>query len=148
LLGPAVPTRRSSDLNAGLLTQVRLAHAFNRLVENGAPLAEGRGPMRLHRVEGWEALRDLPQSSRSTADPALIRRLFEAGRDAAGAWLERRFGDIGVRSTIDVEAEYGDDTWLKVAPPKAPAVRRLTTGSWLRRLPLPSLPGFVRRWRR
>ena len=99
--------------NASLLAQVRLAHAFNRLVEVGAPLADGRGPMRLHRVEGWRALQDLSPSSRTTADAALIQRLFHAGREAAAAWLERRFGAIGQRSTIDVEKEYGDDTWIR-----------------------------------
>ncbi|TFZ00775.1 patatin-like phospholipase family protein [Ramlibacter henchirensis] len=122
------------SFNASLLTQVRLAHAFNRLVENGAQLAEGRGPMRLHRVEGWKAMEDLPRSSRASADPVLIRNLFLAGRDSAAAWLERRFGDIGQRSTIDVEKEYGDDTWLKVAPPREPAVRRLPGASSVQRL--------------
>lgn len=119
--------------NASLLTQVRLAHAFNHLVESGAPLAEGLGAMRLHRVEGWQALRDLPQSSRSTADPGLIRRLFTVGREAAAEWLASRFADIGRRSTIDAVAEYGDDTWLKVKPPRAPAVRRLPGASSVRR---------------
>jgi NTE family protein len=133
--------------NASLLTQVRLAHAFNRLVEVGAPLADGRGPMRLHRVEGWRALQDLSPSSRTTADAALIQRLFHAGREAAAAWLERRFGAIGQRSTIDVEKEYGDDTWIKVAPPRRPAVRRLPGASSVRRR-LPPAGVHKRRRRR
>lgn len=132
--------------NASLLTQVRLAHAFNRLVEVGAPLADGRGPMRLHRVEGWRALQDLSPSSRTTADPALIQRLFRAGREAAAAWLDKRLGAIGVRSTIDVEKEYGDATWLKVAPPRPPAVRRLTGASSVRRRAPPA--GVHKRHRR
>ena len=131
--------------NASLLTQVRLAHAFNRWVEGGGHLAEGRGPMRLHRVEGWRALGELPQSSRASADPALIRKLFRLGQEAAAAWLERHFGDVGQRSTIDVEKEYGDDTWLKVAPPRPATVRRLPGASLVRRMPRPSI---VRRRRR
>lgn len=131
--GEIVDRMTELAFNASLLTQVRLAHSFNRLVEGGAPLAEGRGPMRLHRVEGWRVMQDLAPSSRTSADPALIQRLFVAGREAATAWLERRLGAVGQRSTIDVEKEYGDDTWLKMAPPRRPTVRRLPGASAVQR---------------
>jgi NTE family protein len=98
-------------------------HAWNQLAERGA--TAGNGPLRMHRVDGGEFLEDLPQSSRATADPALIRKLFTAGREAAAAWCEAHHGVIGKRGTVDMVAEYGDDTWLELAAGPKTGARRL-----------------------
>ncbi|TFZ08390.1 patatin-like phospholipase family protein [Ramlibacter humi] len=121
--GDIVDRMAELAFNASLLTQMRQLHAWNQLAERGA--AAGRGAMRVHRVDGGRVLEELPQSSRTTADPVLVRRLFKAGREAAQAWCDANHGDVGRRSTVDLRKEYGDGTWLQLAAPPAPAVRRL-----------------------
>lgn len=103
---------RANELsfNAGLLSQVRAVEHVNQLVDLGVLPGDRR--LRLHRIDGGEALQRFPQSTRATADAGLVRELFALGRESAAQWLSVHAVDIGQRDTLPY-GEYADDTWLK-----------------------------------
>lgn len=109
---PADIQERANELsfNAGLLSQVRAVAHVNQLVDLGLLPAQRR--LRLHRIDGGEQLQKFPQSTRSTADPGLVRELFALGREAAAQWLRVHASAIGQRDTLPY-GEYADDTWLQ-----------------------------------
>jgi NTE family protein len=129
---------RVSELtfNASLLTQMRAIAFVNRLVEQGAVSDPRCRSVRLHRVDGAEALAEFPASSRVSADPAMIQRLFEGGRQAGHSWLDRHYEAIGQRGTVDIAGDYLDDTWMD--PPAAPVRGLRSVGGgfrgWLARM--------------
>jgi NTE family protein len=113
--GPDILDRINElTFNAGLLSQVRAVEHVNQLVKAGALPGTGVREMYLHRIDGGEALQRYPQSSRALADAALLKELFQLGRDAALAWLRKHRRALGRRGTIDFD-EYADDTWLSLA---------------------------------
>lgn len=120
--------------NASLLAQMRGIDKINRLIDSGA-LAPGYcKPVRLHRVDGGRALLAYTAASKTRTDPGLIRELFHIGQDAGRQWLGRHRADIGVRSTVDVAADYEDDTridWPQACAP-APAAGAGGGGGGLR----------------
>ena len=62
--------------------------------------------MRLHRMDGGEALEDLPASSKMSADSVMIEKLFDMGQSAAKRWLRRHFGALGQQGTVDIRRDY------------------------------------------
>ncbi len=100
---------RVSELtfNASLLSQMRTADLINRLLAEGR-LQEGEGykSVFLHRIDGGEALEELPASSKMSADAAMIESLFDLGRQAAKRWLRRHFEALGQQSTVNIRRDY------------------------------------------
>jgi NTE family protein len=129
---------RVSELtfNASLLTQMRAIEFVNRLLAEGAMSHERCKIVRVHRIEGGPVLHDLPTSTRASADGVMIGRLFEAGRDAASAWLQRHYEAIGVRATVDIARDYVDDTMMELPLPPRAVPRSIGRGfrPWLLRL--------------
>jgi NTE family protein len=128
---------RMSELtfNASLLTQMRAIDFVNRLLADGAVSHARCKSVRVHRIEGGEALDAFPTSSRTSADGAMINRLFEAGRAAATQWLAQHYGAVGHRATVDIHRDYLDDTRLEL-PHRAGSARSLAGAfrPWLARL--------------
>lgn len=122
--------------NASLLTQMRAIAFVNRLLADGAVSHERCKTVRVHRVEGGPSLEAFPPSSRVSADGAMISQLFDAGRQAGREWLERNREAIGERSTVDIQADYLDDTRLEVPHPPLRMPRSVGRGfrPWLARL--------------
>ena len=98
--------------NASLLSQMRSIDFVNRLIERGHLPPDKYRTVRLHRIDGGEALEAFPASTKSTADGAMIEKLYELGRLCAGQWLKKNFDDIGVKSTINISKDYLDDMRL------------------------------------
>jgi NTE family protein len=121
--------------NASLLTQMRAIDFINRLVAEGAVSHPGCRAVRVHRIDGGTALEAFPTSSRTSADAAMITRLFEAGRESAQAWLAHHFVALGRHSTVDIHRDYLDDT--RMAVPYRRSVTGMETPGfrpWLARL--------------
>ncbi|HEY3049444.1 MAG TPA: patatin-like phospholipase family protein, partial [Polaromonas sp.] len=93
--------------NASLLSQMRAIDFINRLLADGH-LQEGAKykSLLLHRIDGGEALEDLPSSSRMSADTAMIEKLFEMGQGAAKRWLRRHFEALGQQGTVNIRRDY------------------------------------------
>jgi NTE family protein len=122
--------------NASLLTQMRAIDFINRLVAEGAVSHPGCKSVRVHRIDGGAALEAFPTSSRASADGAMIQQLFEAGRAAGGDWLARHVGAIGRHGTVDIRADYLDDTRMELPLPAHAGLRSVGRGfrPWLARL--------------
>jgi NTE family protein len=93
--------------NASLLSQMRTIDFINRLLADGR-LQEGvkYKSLLLHRIDGGEALENLPSSSRMSADGAMIEKLFDMGQGAAKRWLRRHFDALGQQSTVNIRRDY------------------------------------------
>ena len=93
--------------NASLLSQMRAIDFINRLLADGR-LQEGAQykSLLLHRIDGGEALENLPASSKMSTDTALLEKLFEMGQDAAKRWLGRHFEALGQQSTVNIRRDY------------------------------------------
>lgn len=93
--------------NASLLSQMRTIDFINRLLADGR-LQEGAKykSLLLHRIDGGEALENLPPSSKLSADGAMIEKLFEMGQGAAKRWLRRHFEALGLQSTVNIRRDY------------------------------------------
>jgi len=93
--------------NASLLAQMRAIDFINRLLADGR-LQEGAKykSLLLHRIDGGEALEDLPSSSKMSADTAMIEKLFEMGQGAAKRWLRRHFEALGQQGTVNIRRDY------------------------------------------
>jgi NTE family protein len=120
--------------NASLLTQMRSIDFINRLIDEGA-LAHGRCKhVLLHRIDGGPDMAAFPASSRSSADAAMIRSLFELGQHSAHGWLARHFDALGQRGTVNIRGDYLDDTREDVAAATAQPLRARGFTPWLAQL--------------
>ncbi len=109
---------RISELtfNASLLTQMRAIDFVNRLLADGS-LPPGRCKhVRLHRIDGGAAMQPYSASSKSSADPALVRALFGIGQTAAKQWLHSHYEALGQHGTVHVRRDYLDDTRMPSRP--------------------------------
>jgi NTE family protein len=95
--------------NASLLSQMRAIDLVNRLIDKGYLPAERYRTVRLHRIDGGEALEAYPASSKSSADGKLIDELYELGRKCGQRWLKKHFDEVGVKSSINISKDYLDD---------------------------------------
>ena len=96
--------------NASLLTQMRSIDFINRLLADGALSPRRCKPVRLHRIDGGEAMQPFTAASKTSADAAMIRQLFEIGQSAAREWLVGHYDALGQRGTVNVRRDYLDDT--------------------------------------
>jgi NTE family protein len=95
--------------NASLLAQMRSIDFVNRLIERGHLPSEKYRTVRLHRIDGGEALEAYPASSKASADGKLIDELFELGQHCGKRWLKKHADDVGVKSTVNITKDYLDD---------------------------------------
>lgn len=98
--------------NASLLGQMRSIDFVNRLIERGHLPPDKYRTVRLHRIDGGEALEAFPASTKSSADGAMIEKLFELGRLCASKWLKKNYDEVGVKTTINISKDYLDDMRL------------------------------------
>jgi NTE family protein len=96
--------------NASLLTQMRSIDFINSLLAEGALQPDRAKQVLLHRIDGGEAMKEFPASTKSSTDAALIRSLFELGQERTRHWLAHHFEAIGHRGTVDIRRDYLDDT--------------------------------------
>ncbi|MEO8153098.1 MAG: patatin-like phospholipase family protein [Rhizobacter sp.] len=114
LMREGTPTRseeiidRVSEItfNASLMSEMRAIAFVSRLVGENK-LDPGRyKDLRLHMVADDKSLAPLSANSKFNTDRAFLDSLFDLGHAAAHKWLAQHRGDIGVRSTVDVESEF------------------------------------------
>jgi NTE family protein len=97
--------------NSALHTELRTLNSVNRLIDDGhLPNGFGKGAFRrlnIHRIDLGALATRLSASSKLKTDYQFFDLLRRAGQRAGRRFLESHFDDLGVRSTIDVEAEAG-----------------------------------------
>jgi NTE family protein len=92
--------------NASLLREFRAIDFVNRLLDEGRLDSERYRRNRLHRIDATEALARHTTSTRMDTSWSFFVELRDAGREAPDAWLDRSYGHIGARSTVDLRHEF------------------------------------------
>jgi NTE family protein len=94
--------------NASLIGEMRAIAFVSRLVREGR-LDRGRyKDLRMHMVADEAGLAQFGAASKLNTDRAFLEELFRLGRDAASRWLAAHRADVGVRSSLDIEATFLD----------------------------------------
>lgn len=101
-----VDRMRALTFNNPLLHQLHAIQLIHKLLDAQGVDASHYERTRLHRIDAARTL--TPDQIGRTADinPLFLGELRDAGRAAATDWLAAHFDDIGVRNTLDLDAEF------------------------------------------
>ncbi|MEE4295739.1 MAG: patatin-like phospholipase family protein [Wenzhouxiangella sp.] len=88
--------------NASLMKELRAIEFVSRLIDSGQLDSADYKQIRLHRIHDDEAMTQLSASSKLNAEWDFLRYLKDLGRQATDRWLEETLGDIGQRSSVDI----------------------------------------------
>ncbi|MDW7709234.1 MAG: patatin-like phospholipase family protein [Deferrisomatales bacterium] len=90
--------------NASLMREVRTLAEIGRLVKAGVLQDPRYECTFLHRIAAEEALEGLGPHSKHDTEWTFLTGLRDRGREKAGQWLAEELPQVGVRSTLDLEA--------------------------------------------
>lgn len=96
--------------NAPLAAELRAVAFVQDLIEQGRLTPSARDQYRhilMHAIEADSWLGDLSLGSKFNTEWTFLNDLKARGRAAAEDWLESCFGDVGVRSSVDLQARFG-----------------------------------------
>ena len=91
------------SFNAPLMKELRMAALLRRVADPGRGEGAVWAQMRMHRIAS-DVMLSLGYSSKLLAEWAFFCMLRDEGRDAAAAFLDAHGRDVGVRSTLDIDA--------------------------------------------
>lgn len=95
--------------NAPLVSELRAFALLQSLITDGRLKPNGRHrvqAIRMHAIESDRWLGSLSLGSKFDTEWTFLNRLKGYGREAAEAWLEACFEDVGQRSSVDVTARF------------------------------------------
>ena len=102
---PAIINRMQEiSFNTSLIREMRTIASYNKLIEQGR-MAGGKR-MLMHVIEAEEFIRAFSWSSRLNADWDFLLHLHSMGRAQADQWLKVNFDQLGINSTVDLDAKY------------------------------------------
>lgn len=115
---PAAIADRVNEItfNAGLVGELRAIGFVARLVGEGRLDPGAYKALRLHLVADDEGLAPLTPSSKLNTERAFLEALHGLGRAAAERWLAAHRADLGVRGTLDLQAQFLGPRTLPRAP--------------------------------
>ncbi len=99
------------SFNDSLLKEMRAIAFVKKLIEHDMLKDEHKNNFTnvlVHSIRADDAMRDLSVASKFDSDWNFLTGLRDKGRDAMTTWLDRYYGDIGVRDTVDLHAEFLD----------------------------------------
>jgi NTE family protein len=88
--------------NSVLIKELRAAALLRKVADAGTGEGAALAQMRLHRIAS-DLIIDLSSSSKMLAEWDFLLMLRDAGRTAAGEFLDRHGADVGVRPTLDID---------------------------------------------
>ena len=94
--------------NASLQKELRAIEFVHRLQDTGKLDPAEYRRIYIHLLDGHGQLVELGASSKVNAEWVFLRHLFDIGRAAAEAWLERNHPHLGKRDTVDLRAMFED----------------------------------------
>lgn len=95
--------------NASLMAELRAVAFVKKLIGEGLLKEKAKGRYRnmlIHAIEADRWLRDLSLASKFDTEWSFLTDLKARGRRAAAAWLDKGLADVGVRSSIELEAGF------------------------------------------
>jgi NTE family protein len=91
------------SFNATLMKELRMIALMRQMADPGSGEGARWATMRIHRIM-TEMMTELGYSSKLNAEWAFLCMLRAEGRRAASAFLDAHTGDLGQRSTADIDA--------------------------------------------
>lgn len=92
--------------NASLLREFRSINFVTRMLDEHRLDPTRYRQKFVHRIEAEADLNPLGASSKLNAELSFLQHLKKIGQDAAKAWLDANYKDIGERSTLDLRALF------------------------------------------
>lgn len=94
------------SFNSALLHELRAIEFVARLIDQGVLDKERYRQVRLHRIDGGEALEPLRASSKLNAEWPFFVHLRDLGREAAAEWLEQHADRVGRESSLSIASVF------------------------------------------
>ncbi len=94
------------SFNSSLMREMRAIDFVTKLIDQGKLDPGAYKRLHIHAIDAEDDMAMLGVSSKLNADAGFLRHLFELGRERASRWLEDHFDQIGVESSIDIEARF------------------------------------------
>jgi NTE family protein len=95
--------------NAALSAELRAVAFVQKLLDEGMLTETAKGRYRrlhMHAITADGTLNDLSMASKFTTDWKFLTGLRDRGRKAADGWLATNVAAVGVKSTVDLKAEF------------------------------------------
>ncbi len=92
-----------------LNAEMRAIAFIQQMIEKGAITGEFGTRLKaimIHSINDEASIAPMGSVSKFLIEPAYLEHLFELGRLAATKWLSSTFGDIGVKSSVDIRARF------------------------------------------
>ncbi|GIT90686.1 alpha/beta hydrolase [Jannaschia pagri] len=94
------------SFNTSLLRELRAIAFVQRLVRGGTMPDGAMKDVLVHMIADDRLMRQLSVATKTVPNAAVIHQLRAAGRDAAKAFLDRDFDQIGVQSSVDLQQMF------------------------------------------
>ncbi len=101
--------------NSALIAEMRAIDFVKQLLAEGKLDPARYKDVLMHRIDGGEVLNGYSASSKSATDAKLIHELHDLGRTCAAQWLQMKFVQVGLSSSIQITHDYLDDLRVPVA---------------------------------
>jgi NTE family protein len=94
------------SFNSSLMREMRAIEFITRLIDQQVLDAKAYKRMYIHSIRDDAEMTQLGVATKLNPDWDFLCRLRDAGRNRAGEWLDRHFGDVGAASTIDLQEVF------------------------------------------
>ena len=94
------------SFNSTLMREMRAIAFVAKLVEDEKLDPARYKSLKIHSIADEEEMTGLGVASKMNAELPFLLHLKQVGRAAADRWLAAHSGDIGIRSTVDIDATY------------------------------------------
>ncbi len=97
------------SFNSSLIKELRSIAFVQKLLDEGWLKDEYHGQLKyvlIHSMRADNALSDLSVTSKFSSDWTFLTNLRDRGRATAAEWIATNYGDVGVRSTVDLHKEF------------------------------------------
>lgn len=94
------------SFNSALLQELRAIEFVDRLIDNGILDDDHYRQVRLHRIDGGDALEPLRASSKLNTEWPFFVHLRDLGRDAAAVWLDQHVDKVGHESSLPIASVF------------------------------------------
>jgi NTE family protein len=94
------------SFNSSLFREMRAIEFVTRLIDEGKITDGSLKRMFVHAIEADDVMQGLGPMSQLNADWRFLMHLHDIGADRAERWLAAHLDNVGVASTVDVQAKY------------------------------------------
>ena len=94
------------SFNSSLMREMRAISFVTKLIDDETIADGAMKRMLVHSIDAEEFMRKLGVSSKLNPDWEFLTHLRDVGRERAEEWLNENYGNLGKRSSVDIEAKY------------------------------------------